>query len=255
MITAVIKREWKELYQSPSLWMSILIMPIALLVVGALIILNLQEGSKFEVIANVLKTINPLLLLADNSGQSLMARFYFMTFLIIPGILPLTFATTSIISEKMTGSLESVLVTPLSTFKLLFGKILAYAIPPIVVTWVAQLLFLLIVVFRLPDYGQNFPFSWILCMFLLVPCIGIISVGLAVIVSSKVNSIASAQQIGIVIVLPILGLAIGQLLFVGVLSNAWVNLGMLLVAILLALLVVRSSVLLFNRETIVSSWK
>jgi len=255
MITAVIKREWKELYQSPSLWMGILLIPIALLVVGAIVILNLEEGSKFETIANVLKTINPLLLIADNSGQSLLARFYFMTFLIIPSILPLTFATTSIITEKMTGSLESVLVTPLSTFKLLFGKILAYAIPPIIVTWITQIIFLLIVVMKLPDAGQYFPFSWILCMFLLVPCIGIISVGLAVIVSSKVNSIASAQQIGIVIVLPVLGLAIGQLFFVGAMSNVWVNYGMLLVAILLSALVIRTSVLLFNRETIISSWK
>lgn len=255
MITAVIKREWKELYQSPALSLGVLIVPIALLVVGAIVILNLEEGSKFETIADILKMVNPLLLLADDGGQALLARFYFMTFLLVPGILPLTFATTSIISEKMTGSLESVLVTPLSTFKLLFGKILAYAIPPVIVTWIAQVIFLLIVVLRLPDTGEYFPISWILCMFLLVPSISIISVGLAVIVSSRVSSINSAQQISLVIVLPVLGLAFGQVFFVGLMSSVWVNIGLLLVSILLSLLVIRSSVLLFNRETIISSWK
>jgi len=255
MITAVIKREWKELFQSPSLWLTNLIVPIVLLVVGVLTTLNLEEGSKLQFIANILTTINPLLDMAGDSGQALMARFYFMMFLIVPGILPLTFATTSIISEKMTGSLESVLVTPLSTFKLLLGKILAYAIPPVIVTWLVQVLYLVIVVFQLPDTGTYFTIPWILCMLLLVPCVGIISVGLAVIVSSKVNSIGSAQQIGIVIVLPVLALAIGQLFFVGALSNIWVNYGILGVAILLSLIIIRSSVLLFQRETIISSWK
>jgi ABC-2 type transport system permease protein len=255
MISAVIQREWNELKANKTLLLTNLIVPVVLLAVATITTLNAKTGSKLEFLVTLIQITNPLLDYADSAGQVSIARFYFPLFLIIPAVLPLTFATTSIISEKLSGSLEAVLVTPITTQNLLVGKTLAFAIPPTIVTWITQSIFLIFVALPLQHSAAAFPILWVILMMILVPFIAVIAVGLSIIVSSKVNDIPAAQQIGIVLVLPILALAIAQIVFVGYMTNPLVYIGVFAAAITGALIVVRSSVMLFNRETITSSWK
>ena len=58
----------------------------------------------------------------------------------------ISLATFSIVDEKLSGSLEALLATPVKTWELLLGKALAGAMPALLVTWICAALFILGVV-------------------------------------------------------------------------------------------------------------
>ncbi|MDO8690324.1 MAG: ABC transporter ATP-binding protein [Dehalococcoidia bacterium] len=54
----------------------------------------------------------------------------------LPTMIAINFATFSIVDEKLSGSLEPLLATPVRTWELLLGKALAGVIPALIITWV-----------------------------------------------------------------------------------------------------------------------
>ncbi|MBH0329142.1 hypothetical protein ABH14_04905 [Brevibacillus brevis] len=250
----VIIREWKELFAARSVLITNLAAPFVILVVALITTVFAQNG-KMEFILNLMKLTNPLLNMAGEDGHIAIARFYFLLFLIVPAMIPLTFATTSIIMEKMTGTLESVLVTPISTKEFLLGKVLAYSLPSIALTWVVQLIFLGFIFATFDNASEYFSIVFIIAMLLLVPFISIISVSMSVIVSSKVDNVAAAQQFGAILVLPIIGLAVSQVIFLSMMSNPVIYLGMVTLCAVVALILFQTSIKVFDREHIISKWK
>ncbi len=244
----VIKREWKEIISNKSLLIPNLIVPIFFFVVAYFSTSSPQA-------LQLIKLLNPLLADLDAEGPVLVGRFYFMFFLIIPAILPLSLATGTIITEKMTGTLESVLVTPITTRKFLLGKILAFAIPPVVITWIAQIAFLWFIISTYENTSEFFTIPFTISALLLVPFISLTSVTLGVIVSSKVNNPSAAQQFGLFIVLPILAMAISQVIFQSTMSNPFVYWGILVIFVIISIVAFQLSVSLFQREKIISEWK
>ena len=61
-------------------------------------------------------------------------------------MIAISFATFSIVDEKLSGSLEALLATPVRTWELLLGKALSGAVPALVITWVCAGVFILGVV-------------------------------------------------------------------------------------------------------------
>ncbi len=66
----------------------------------------------------------------------LLAQFNFFL-LLVPTMIAMTVSTFSIVDEKLSGSLEALLATPVKTSELLLGKALAGAIPALVMTWIS----------------------------------------------------------------------------------------------------------------------
>ncbi|KZE44091.1 hypothetical protein AV540_01975 [Brevibacillus parabrevis] len=254
MPTFVILREWKELFANRSVLITNLAAPFVILIMALITTVFAQNG-KMEFVLTLMKLTNPLLNMAGDDGQIAIARFYFLLFLIVPAMIPLTFATTSIITEKITGTLESVLVTPISTKEFLLGKILAFALPSVALTWIIQLIFLGFIFASFDNASTHFSIVFILAMILLVPFVSIISLSLSVVVSSKVDNVAAAQQFGALLVLPIIGLAISQVIFLSMMSNPLIYLGLVTGCAVLALITFQISVKLFDREHIISKWK
>ncbi|WP_139488465.1 ABC transporter permease [Brevibacillus dissolubilis] len=254
MPTHVIKREWKEVFASKSLLVTNLLAPLIILGL-AILTTSSAQNAQLEFILNTVKLMNPMLNVLDSQGPIVIGRFYFLVFLIVPAMLPLTLATSSIITEKMTGSLETVLVTPISTKQFLLGKILAFSIPSVVVTWVIQAIFLVFIFTSYADAALFFPVTFIASMVVLAPLLSLIAVTLSVIVSSRVSNISAAQQFGIIIVLPILGMAISQVIFLSMMSNPLVYMAIVLVCSVIAIVTFQVSVKLFSRENIISNWK
>ena len=147
------------------------------------------------------------------------------------------------------------LVTPISTKEFLLGKILAFALPSVALTWVIQLIFLGFIFASFDNASTHFSIVFILAMILLVPFVSIISLSLSVVVSSKVDNVAAAQQFGALLVLPIIGLAISQVIFLSMMSNPLIYLGLVTGCAVLALITFQISVKLFDREHIISKWK
>ena len=77
---------------------------------------------------------------------------------------------------------------------------------------------------------------------------------MAVCVSSRVNDARSAQQIGALVILPIAGLLIAQVVG-SVVLTAWLALGIAAVLAVLNVVVLRIAVALFDRESILTRWK
>jgi ABC-2 type transport system permease protein len=178
-------------------------------------------------------------------------------FLIIPLMIPMIIAVYSVIGEKQTRSLEALLATPIETDQLLAGKCIAAALPGILSGWISYALFATLSwpATRGPVFDQIVmrP-GWLIALVLLVPGAAFLAVVLALIVSSRATDPQSAQQVAGLIVLPVVGLMVGQLSGVVQISPLLsVILGAALLAIDAGLLAV--AVRLFQRETILTRWK
>jgi ABC-2 type transport system permease protein len=96
--------------------------------------------------------------------------------------------------------------------------------------------------------------SWLAGVFLLGPAVGLASVVAGVIVSARVNDPRVAQQVGGVIILPIIGVVLIQAsgtALVGALGYTV----MAVVVLVIALIGLRIGVRLFDREAILTRWR
>ena len=176
--------------------------------------------------------------------------------LLIPTMIAVSAATFSIVDEKQTGSLEALLATPVRTWELLLGKALAGAIPALVMTWISAGIFLLIASFI--GWGSYIGIiinaTWFLNLFLVTPTIAILSFILGIIGSSRAKDAKSAQNMIVVIILPVFAL-IG----IQVTGIVWFT-PLLTLALGIAIgivdwLMLRVAVKLFRREAILLQWR
>jgi len=185
----------------------------------------------------------------------LLSQFNFFL-LLIPTMIAISVATFSIVDEKLSGSLEALLATPVKTWELLLGKALAGAIPALAMTWLSAGVFLLVVSGL--GWGDLSRFvvtaGWFLTLFLLTPAVAILSFMLGVTGSSRAKDTRGAQNSALIIIFPMLAL-------IGIQITGIVWFTPLLI-LLLALAVgiadfisLRAAVRLFRRESIVVQWR
>jgi ABC-2 type transport system permease protein len=195
-------------------------------------------------------------LATDEQFLTLLLNQFNFFLLLIPTMIAISVATFSIVDEKLTGSLEALLATPVRTWELLLGKALAGAIPALVITWISAGVFLLIV----SGIGWGdlnillINVTWFLSLFLLTPAIAVLSFMLGVIGSSRAKDSKSAQNWSLAIIFPVLAL-IG----VQVTGLVWFT-PLLIIILALAIVIVdiivlRLAVRLFQREAITIQWQ
>ena len=185
----------------------------------------------------------------------LLSQFNFYL-LLIPTMIAISFATFSIVDEKLSGSLEALLATPVRTGELVLGKSLSGAVPALVITWACAGIFILGIVGL--GWGQLVALvltpSWFIVLFLLTPAVALLSFVLGVIGSSRAKDAKNAQSIVVVVVLPVLaliGLQITGLVWFSTLATLALALGI----IALDIFILRIAVGLFQRESIVVKWQ
>lgn len=179
------------------------------------------------------------------------------TFLIfVPAFLPSIIGSYSFVGEKIEKSLEPLLATPTTDGELLLGKCLASFVPCIAATFVGAAISASILdfwsyttlgVFLLPS------FYWLLVLFAMAPLVCIMSVEANVIISSRMNDVRAAQQLGTLVALP--------LVFIVIIATALAIVSSLLAALIIVALVVADVSLFylsketFQREEILTKWK
>jgi ABC-2 type transport system permease protein len=181
---------------------------------------------------------------------------FLVFFLLMPAYIPLSIATFSIIGEKQARSLEPVLAAPIRTSELLAGKAIAALVPGVLAGWATYAIFVLLasVVYGPALFGVVTDMSWLAGVFLLGPAVGLSSVVAGVIVSARVNDPRVAQQIGGVVIVPVIALVLLQAtgtLLVGPLGYLLLSAGLLAVS----LVGLRVGVRLFDREAILTRWR
>ncbi|MGH2477102.1 MAG: ABC transporter permease [Candidatus Limnocylindrales bacterium] len=258
MVWTVIRREWFETIRNRLLLASIVLPPILLTVApiilaGAVGEEELPPEFRSQILAQRPEWagFTP----GELSGAFAVQQFL-VFFLLMPAYIPLSIATFSIIGEKQARSLEPVLATPIRTIELLAGKAVAALVPGVLAGWATYVAFVTLasVVYGPNLFGVVTDPSWLAGVFLLGPAVGLSSVVAGVIVSARVNDPRVAQQIGGVIIVPVVALVLVQ-------ATATVLVGapgyVLLAAGILAISLVglRIGVRLFDREAILTRWR
>ena len=137
----------------------------------------------------------------------LLINLFTSYFVIIAAVLPTIIASYSFVGEKLEKSLEPLLATPTTDSELLFGKSIASFIPCVGATYIGALIFVITIdVWSAINIGVLLVPNvyWAIVMGVMTPLVCILSVEANVIISSRVNDIRAAQQLGAFVILPII---------------------------------------------------
>jgi ABC-2 type transport system permease protein len=258
IVWTVLQREWFETVRNRLLMSTILIPPILLTVAPLLLSAAVGQSALPPELAEQVIQQRPEW--ASFTPGELAGAFavqqFLVFFLLMPAYIPLSIATFSIIGEKQARSLEPVLAAPIRTVELLAGKAIAALVPGVLAGWATYVTFVLLASFVYGPalFGVVTDASWLAGVFLLGPAVGLSSVVAGVIVSARVNDPRVAQQIGGVVIVPVIALVLAQAtgtILVG--PTGYVILSIAVLAV--ALVGLRIGVRLFDREAILTRWR
>ena len=178
-------------------------------------------------------------------------------FILLPMIIPSVIASYSVVGEKTNRTLEPLLATPVRTWELLLGKILAALIPALAASWLGSAIFIAgmaVVAVSRPVFAAIVSPAWLLVLILVTPLLALIVIAIMVAVSSRVNDPRTAQQVSGFLVIPFVLLFVGQIAGLVVLRPALV-LAAIVVLACLAALALWGVTRLFQREVILTRWR
>ncbi len=188
--------------------------------------------------------------------QAALFQQFVMLLVLIPISASMAVAAYSIVGEKQARALEPLLATPVRTGELLIAKILAALLPALALSACASVLYLTgIAVLAAPGvFAALFSIRTLLTLGVLGPLAALVGLQLAVIASSRASDPRSAQQIGVVLILPVTALLVAQV------SGALVLTIPIALAIAAGLLLSNvvlfaAGVRVFDREAILTRWK
>ncbi len=260
-VWVIVGKEWAEVFKNRFVLITVAFMPLVFTGLPLIILYAMQTSGEmpgdipFDGPAQFGQLCEGL------SGGECM-QFYILTqfmllFMLLPVVIPVTIASYSIVGEKTTRTLEPVLATPITTMELLAGKALAAVIPAVIASTAGYLVFAigaLIITGGLGLTAKLFSALWLIAVFIVGPLLAIAAVSVAVMVSSRANDPRVAEQLSVLVILPIIGLFFGQLTGFVILNEQlilWMALG--LVVIDAGLLYFATQ--LFQRETILTRWR
>ena len=262
---ALLRKELADERQNLGLFVpSLIVAVVAILlpVFVAIVVPNatgerLSDSSDFEIAVELYRsqpgtrTLDP-----EAAIQAYLFQFFAVMLVLIPVTSSMSLAAYSVVGEKQARTLEPLLVTPITTFELLGAKVLGAFLPSIALTAVSYIVYVLMtVIFARPGVaGILLGARSIATVFVLGPLAALAALQMAVCVSSRVNDARTAQQIGVLVILPIPGLLVGQLFGALTLSVP------VIASIALGLLAINAGLIwlaitLFDRETILTRWK
>jgi ABC-2 type transport system permease protein len=184
----------------------------------------------------------------------------FQQFLLLLVLTPIagamSVAAYTVIGEKQNRTLEPILATPITTFELLAAKVLGSLLPAFALAIGSFLVYVVLIAL----FAERGVFLLLLStrsmavVFVLAPLAALAALQLAVCVSSRVNDVRSAQQIGALLILPLTGLLVAQLMGSVRLTTQLILLIVAGLAVLNAALMA-VGIRLFDREAILTQWK
>lgn len=260
-LRTIIAKEWAEVLRNKMVLYVVIIVP---LVMTALPIVMLFAVAQVPADAGDMQEMGSLMrnpLFADMSPteavQSAMASMMLILFLMMPLMVPVTIAAYSIVGEKVSRSLEPLLATPVPTSRLLLGKALAAAVPGVIMAWISYGIFLIFARFVSVSDRVFRVFvdpMWLVALFVLSPLLTIMAVNVGVIVSSRTSDPRAAEQLGALVVLPLLILLFGPLVGLIILNSTTFWISSAIVGLIDVGLIYLGAAL-FQRETILTRWK
>jgi ABC-2 type transport system permease protein len=192
----------------------------------------------------------------DVAVEAFLYQQFLLAFLIAPIAGAATLAAHSVVGEKQGRTLEPLLTTPITTAELLVAKVMAAFLPSLVVEIGGLACYFgLMAIFAPPGVLASILGARTMILVALVgPIAALVALQMTIAVSSRANDARSAQQITVIVVLPLMGLLIGQVVGAFIIPTFVLLLAAFVLAAVWGLLVL-FSVALFERETILTRWK
>ena len=258
LIRAVCVREWREALANKLLVGMTLLPPIVILSAGIVAVAAAAVNPPSERDIQALYAAAPAAQGLDptEAVQGFIATYFLILFMLIPTVVPLTMAIYSVIGEKSARTLEPLLAAPVGVGELLFAKSLASTVPSVIVTWAAYAIYLTSVSSLGSAAAVNAVTAprWILAIVVMVPLLTLLSVNLGILISTRVNDVRVAQQIGGLVVVPVVGVGIAQVTGRVVINNeAFIQFSTVLIVVDVAVFFLAK--LAFQRENILVRWR
>ncbi len=258
-IRTIIGKEWSEVFKNRLVFFSVAFLPLIFIALPVVTMLATggmgAEEAGFDESLPAMDTLC-VGLTATECGEVYFLNLYAFMFMILPVAIPVTIAAYSIVGEKTTRSLEPLLATPITTTELLAGKALAAIIPAVAATWFSFGLFTVIMYFMVSPAAFAYLLDplWALAIFVVGPLLTLLAVSIAMMISSRVTDPRVAEQISMLIILPIIVGVVGQSAGVILIDREFVLVVALAIVIIDAILIY-VGVQAFQRETILTRWK
>ncbi len=260
-ILIILQKEWREIRQQRSLVLTILLPPLLFTLIPIItmsVVGQIPTGST-NVSTSSLASVIPTLAHMNQQEvtQALIGMQMSVLYVLLPTLLTSVIASYSIVGEKTSRTLEPLLATPVQTWELLVSKSLASLLPAIIATWLGGTIFIIAV--KLLAVSSRVFFAiispgWLIVFLLWTPALAMIAIALMVAVSSRVNDPRTAQQFSIILIIPFLGLFIGQISGLLILGPTFA-LVVFIILLALAVLSIWLVTQLFQREVILTRWK
>jgi len=259
-IRAVVAKEWAEVFKNRIVLFSVVLLPVLL---TALPLIMLRAMSDLQGLSGDASDLPPQFMAScgDLNAEECLLLYvinqFLVLYLLMPLAIPTAIAAYSIVGEKTTRCLEPLLATPIKTGELLLAKALAAVIPAILGGWLSFGVFALgtlLMVHTPALLARLLDPMWLFAIGVIMPLLAIASVSLTVIVSARVNDPRTAEQVAMVLIVPLLMLFFGQVSGFIILNFRT----MLITAGLVALAdvgLVYAGVKWFQREVILTRWK
>ncbi len=257
-IVTIVDKEWAEVFKNRMVLFTVLLLPIIFSIMPLVIVYSIQASGPGASTGEMPPQFTRICSGLEGSACIQVALVYqfMMLFMLIPIAIPSAISSYSIVGEKATRCLEPLLATPISTMELLLGKCLASVLPAMAGTWAAFGVFLLgaRLIFSTPGvFERLLDPMWLLAILLLSPLLAVASVSISIMISSRVSDPRTAEQLSMVLMMPLLMAFFGQIAGLIMVDVGFVLIASaVMVAADVALLNV--GVRLFQRETILTSW-
>ncbi len=261
-LDALLRKEWLDLWRNPGALMPVLVVGAISLVLPFVIAVGIPAwtDSRLGDDADLLRVSQvigaPTHLNDDARVQFFLLQQFLLLFLLTPITGAMALAAHSVVGEKQARTLEPLLATPTTTTELLVAKVLGALWPSLGVALVCLVgYFTGMIWLALPGVAAAMlNLRTLILIGVISPAAALVGLQAALIVSSRVNDARTAQQVGVLLIVPITALLVAQ--FIGAF---WLSAGLLLLigggllVVWLALVLV--SVALFRRETILTRWR
>ncbi len=262
----IVLKEWQVIFTDVNSALIVTLLPLLIVGQGVLYIWLayrfggedlISSGLIQDALANLAQAIPSVAELGseDQLRVLLLSQFSFFL-LLVPTMVAVSFATFSIVEEKLSGSLEPLLATPVRTGELLLGKALSGAVLALAATWICAGVFVGTTVAL--GWGNLLHLvlspAWFISLFLITPAVVVLSFVLGVIGSSRAKDSKSAQNWAVLVILPVFALIAVQVtgvVWFGTLGAVGLALGIAALDVIMLWVAVR----LFRRESIVVNWR
>lgn len=228
LIWLIASKDIKAITSSVQVWLGLILLPAIFSVIFPLVFiifikyLPLTSPELTDLVETVLKGLQEtkagelISSLPSMKHQIIYVVINYMLgsiFLLIPCLNAMMIALHSFVGEKERRTMETLLFSPITVKDLFIGKVLSAFIPAIGITLISFILFGIITISLTYDMFGFLIFpnaNWLILILWVVPMITILTILVNVFVSARAKGFQEAQQLGGILILPIMVLFVGQ---------------------------------------------